>query len=155
MNEKTEQGADGAQELRKYQRAIKIPKKHAEEQMQLLLDYYDVDRDFIVEDALLPIDACIMTMIKGITRGRLSVVDGDDGPVIHQRLENPAGDMELIKYRSAGSRVTRALKNVTDDDNRIDAVLGALSGVAPDEFADLHHVDRNTAVATGNFFLFV
>jgi hypothetical protein len=155
MNEKKEQGATGSQELRKYQRKVKIPKKIAEDQVQMLLDYYDVDRDYIVEEARMPVDACILSMIKGITRGRLSVVDTDEGPIIKQYFEKPVLGNDVLTYRSAGSRVTKALKNVGDDDSRVNAVLGALSGVDPDEFGNLHHVDRNTAVATGNFFLFV
>jgi hypothetical protein len=155
MNEKKEQGAAGTQELRKYQRKVKIPKQIAEDQVQMLLDYYDCDDDFIVDTLRDPLQMCILGMIKAVTRGRLSVEDRDGGPHIIQILETPAAGVERITYRPAGSRLTKALKIVGKEDSRINAVLGALSGMGPDEFDALDTVDRDTAEAVGNYFLSV
>jgi hypothetical protein len=141
--------------LRKYERPTPIPRRHADEQMQILLDYYDVDRDFIIDSMKDPLDNCIMGMLKSITRGRLTVVDKEGGPHIVQKLEKPVPGMETITYRPPGSKLAVALKNVSKDESRLLGALGALSGNAPDEFDELDHTDRQTAEDVGNYFLFV
>lgn len=142
---------------RHFHRKDVIPRKVAEEQVQLLNDFYDVDFEYLLPAAKTIVEVQTLAITKHIVKGRISIEATGDGLKISQILEKPIGGTKRISYKEAGTMVQIALNRASEGTGEVAAVLGVLSELGSDFFSSekMSPVDWATAENLGKYFLYV
>lgn len=137
----------------------KIPKENAEDQVQLFLDYYDIDPE---EDAankahMESMKASIKKLVKHVARGRLEISQGKDGIEITQFIQFPINDVSELKYKVLTGRNKGQMKNADEADQhgKIYSLVGSLTNWTGDSIAKLQGVDISVVECLGVLFLVV
>jgi len=146
---------------------IVISKETAEEQVELMLDYYDIDlvEDFDEsEDSQEGRGAALRSyqqLVKDTMKGRLSFVLNDENDlIITQKLRFPiksANGLEQIVYKPVTGRSKTAMKAASTNDHagKLYAFLGGVSGQGSQVIQELKATDLKTAECLGLIFLAV
>jgi len=138
----------------KYKRENRISRELAQEQLDLLNEYYDVDPEYMTEMVGNAVKQQSLGILKSIVRGRLSIDATEEGLLITQYLEKPVGDISEVVYGEMGSIAMKAVDRAKTNVDKIYALVGALTKQPPKLFSDqMSHVDRSTAEDIGNYFL--
>lgn len=132
---------------------LDINNESVNEQIKMLIDYYDIDIEAVKEETKLPVKLTIDRIKKYISRGRLEVYDGDDGVMIRQRLYKPIRGKEIIEYDPISSKANSAVDIVdrSETERRKRVFLGALSNQGPDLF-NMKGRDEMVSDAVYSFF---
>ncbi len=132
-----------------------IQKKDAQAQLKLLTDFYDIDMDFIPADAQTGMELCTLGILKHIMRGRLEIKEENGRVIVVQNLVYPVGDLKQLKYKNLGG-IARLESDKGDKQNeKVNYLLGSLSGGGPAEIEKLDGVDRGAAECVANLFFVV
>lgn len=133
-----------------------LSKEVAEEQLDSLFEYYEIDFDEIPKSQEEGMNAIYDRLVKAIRMGRLEIII-EDGIKCIQTLKNSKGDSPVtITYREIDGRAKTAMGTKSDKDGngRIYAVMGALSdGEA--SILKLKGVDISLVENLGAVFLLV
>jgi hypothetical protein len=138
-----------------------ISEEKSREQLDLLLDYYDLDlaKDLAVEGDKgdRAAEALERKLLQAVQRGRLEIAeDPDEGLVISQHLRRPVkGVPNPLIYKEITGRAKTAMGKSTDNHARIYALLGSLSGEGGAAIMRLRGVDMSLAEVLGAVFLMV
>lgn len=128
-----------------------ISEESATEQIGIMLDYYDIDPDFLPDEQRKIVEAYTRKLIKAIMKGRFEITEKDGRPVMTQHLES--GTTIVYKTIKGSNREELAKVKEGNHYGKIYALLGAMSGVGKDAFSNLEGTDLLTAEAFGMLFL--
>lgn len=133
----------------------KISSAVAQQQLDELLNYYEIDKESFLDDNQANIfDQTCGRLKKAIMKGRLSI-NNEDGIKVKQLLKNSyGGDIDSLNYAVlAGKHKTSMGKHKdTAHYSRMYALLGSLVGMS-DVIKKLEGVDLSTAECLGFLFL--
>lgn len=123
----------------------KLSEESANDQMEVLLDYYDVDEsEFDDDDKRANFKDTVKKLVKHIRRGRVVIeLDGDNLKVM-QFLKFSSGDSNEVSYV-----VIKAQHKVASDAagdkkyTRIPALMGSLSGLGERAIKQFKGVDMS------------
>lgn len=134
----------------------KISKEVAAQQLQELLDYYELDEDcFVDEDQSNVYLRTCERLKKAIMRGRLSITN-EDGIKIKQILKNSYdGDIKEFDYSELAGKHKLSMGKKKDGDHygRMYALIGSLTGMGEAAIGKLKGPDLSTAECLGFLFL--
>ena len=143
-----------------------LSKEAATEQVQLLLDYYDIDfnTDFEDEDGSEDSKRAALRahrqLVKDTMKGHLDFHEDEKGGLlVTQILKHPlsTGDVERITYHPVTGRAKTAMRSASSNDlhGKMYAFLGGLSKQGKVVIESLQGTDLKTAEALGLLFLAV
>jgi hypothetical protein len=139
-----------------------ISEELAEEQLELLFDYYDLDIDDYSDieiDGSRPDVALKVSkkkLIKSIRKGRLEISsDSDNGLSVVQKLVGKYKDRTELKYKPLTGRAKTEQSKFKGDDHhgRMYAMLGVMCGQGASAILSLEGPDLSTAECLGGLFL--
>lgn len=139
-----------------------ISEETAQEQLDFLLDYYDIDIEDTEGDGSLPIalKASCRKLKRAIKKGRIEIGEENNSLVVYQNLVKPiesknGNAFERIRYREVDGRSKTNMKGHQDTDyhGRMYAFLGGLSGESSTFIEKLKGVDLSIAECLGSIFL--
>jgi len=143
-----------------------LSEETAREQVQTMLDYYDIDFDVDFEDDDGSGDSkraalrAHRHLIKETMRGRLDFEEDESGNLlITQHLKHPLlkNDISKIVYRPVTGRAKTAMRAAGQNDlhGKIYAFLGGLTGQGKTVIEAMQGTDLRTAENLGLLFLAV
>jgi len=139
--------------MSKFKRKNKLTRELAEPQIELLNEFYDVDLDFMTESVRAIVESHLLTLLKYIVRGYISIDEAGDGIKITQFLVDSKIEKSTIEYAVVDGLVLTALERATGSERPF-AVAGALSKIDPDTLRNLGFIDRAVTEAIGSYFLY-
>ena len=134
----------------------KISLEVAENQVQELFDYYDIDVDDIDdEDQKSNLFTARKKAIRAVQQGRLIIEEKEGSLKVTQVLSKPPGDIDRLEYREIDGKSKIGLKNKKKNDGfgRIYTLLGSLAGLSETAIAALKGKDMGLAESLGLIFL--
>lgn len=128
----------------------------AQEQVQILLDYYDIEAD---TEELEPaqkkaISSSISKIKRGIMNGIIEIT-GDNGLKITQMLQNPPGDVSTLEYGRVSGKSRVSMKDGGSEYERCYQLVGSVTGVGAKAIQNLDIRDLKYCEALGVLFLSV
>lgn len=139
----------------------KINPEAAQQQVDLFLDYYEVELDDFEDKKVLNAIKTAMNKIKkAVMRCRIEIKLENNSLVILQTLKHPfdrtnASRMETIKYKSLRGQAKTRLKycDENDDYGKVYALMGGLCGEPDSTMQMLEGVDLTVVEAISSIFL--
>ncbi len=136
-----------------------ISKEMAAEQLEVLMEYYDIDKDDIeIEEGTEAVQTLMNGLVRAIRKGRLEIkVDADNKLVVTQHLQHPPGDIDSINYNIVGQKARLAMDRVksTKEQERMCAFMGSLSGFGSQGVSGLVAADMGTMSRLATLFSMV
>lgn len=130
-----------------------ISEESAREQVEILLDFYDIDPEHLPSDQANIVNTCVRKLTKSIMAGRLEVTkDENNRPNVTQSTSSG----EEISYRVLSGKHREETSKVEKENNhygKIYAMLGSMSGLGRSAISQLEGPDLTTAEALGLLFL--
>jgi len=141
--------------------SLKLSQEVAEEQINLLLEYYDIDLEDpnLDEDEIRGIKSAARKLTRAVRRGGVEIKDEDDGLAVYVHLRHPPkGTDESIRFREVDGKAKVAMKDVksaTDHHGRLYKMMANLSGesLSYPKLIALKGVDLATVECLGLLFL--
>lgn len=136
-----------------------ISEENAQEQIEALFDYYDIDLDDYTglqikgTETKKALEVSKKKLIKAIKKGRLEISNGEDGFIITQTLRGNYSSLKELKYKPISGRAKVAMDKYEGDDARMYGLLAVLSGTEAGQIQALTGPDLSTAECLGGFFL--
>ena len=125
-----------------------LSEESAAEQIDLFMEYYEVDLEDIPEALADGVAAAKAKVEKAIRKGRVEIRDGE-GLEIMQKING--GKSEVV-YGELTGKAKIAMGDKTDY-GKIYALLGALAGIGETAIQKLRGADLSTAECIGMLFL--
>lgn len=141
--------------MSKFKRKVVITKDLAMKQVEMFLEFYDIDTDFVVDRLKVAIEGNALGMVKAITRGRLSIEEDGEGIKVIQILKNEVAGKSRITYRELDNVAQAASRRGETLTEALFFMLAALGTVPDDVYDEMHPEDRTVAKDVGNLFLTV
>jgi hypothetical protein len=132
-----------------------ISREAAEQQWQRFAAFYDIDEEFMPQDSKAQFDNLKMHFAKSVCRGRLEVVDGDEGVIVRQHLKNATGQLKVLEYGVLSATAKVEMDKGNGRHQMIQYLLASLSGHPFVTLTKLTGVDQSTAEVVGMLFLSV
>jgi hypothetical protein len=136
-----------------------ISEDSAAEQLEILMDYYDIDKnDLENEEGPEAVQTLMNGLVRAIRNGRLEIkVDSDQKLIVTQHLKHPPGDIETIDYNIVGQKARLAMDRVksTKEQERMCAFMGSLSGLGVQGVSSLVGKDMGTMNRLATLFSMV
>ena len=136
-----------------------ISKESAKEQLEILMEYYDIDKnDLENEEGPEAVQTLMNGLIRAIKNGRLEIkVDSDQKLIVTQHLQHPPGDITDINYNIVGQKARLAMDRVksTKEQERMCAFMGSLSGLGSTGIGSLVATDMGTMNRLATLFSMV
>lgn len=137
---------------------IIISEEVARDQIQQLLDYYDIDQnDIVVDQGPEAVETVLNRLIRAIRKGYLEVsISGDTIKVI-QHLQKPMGDVSTIEYSELMAKHKLAMDGIGDNKGnaRMHALMASLASVPAESFRGLKGVDLSVMERLAVLFMVV
>lgn len=133
-----------------------ISEEAAEEQVKLLLSFYDIYLEDMHEDAAAGVDGAIKKIERAIRRGSVSIELDAGSLVVKQNLDHaPEGVEATLRYGEVGGRAKKAMRVCKDGDTygRIYVLMAALCGLEESKFLSLRGKDLGIVHSLGLLFL--
>ncbi len=135
----------------------KLSKEDAETQLQILLDYYEIDiEDVKVTDAKNGLEQTIDKTIKHIRRGRLEITMGDKLSVIQTMQQGKGGETsEKIPYGILKGESKIAMKDKKGEDfhGRLYVMMASLGNINENDIKKFEGLDLSVVECLGALFL--
>lgn len=122
-----------------------ISLESAERQMDELLDYYEIEKEHIVnEHGKDAIQTIYNRLVGSIQNGRLEIKQTEEGLLIIQHLKHAPGDVSSITYHEITAEAKLAMDGHGDNKGftKMHALMGALSKLGPSAMKQLRGVDQ-------------
>lgn len=131
-----------------------LSEEAAQEQLERILDFYEIDRADLPEDQKVAYDSSTKGILKGFRLGRLDIIENDKGFQIKQILRSPPGDINEIVYGEIGARAKRSMDGIKVDNQyrRMYTFLGSASGLGCKAIESLKGADLSLAESLAIFF---
>lgn len=139
--------------MSKFKRKNEVTRELADEQVEMLNEFYDVDMDFVVPAIQPVLQQHLLGITKAIVRGRLSIDEVEGGIKLTQFLK----DGQQIVYAPLDASITDAADRFKDPESRVRALMAAASKghLTVAEIKDLCMEDQAVVDDLGNYFLFL
>ena len=125
----------------------------AREQMQTLLDSYDIDaKDLAIENGPVWVATVVNRLVRAIRPGHVEILDG--GQVRHN-LVVPMGDVTSITYRRLNGIAMKERDKVKEAFDKDCAFMGSLGNMLPGAMSKLDAVDISIFQRIGQLFMVV
>lgn len=138
---------------------ILISEESASEQLTVLMDYYDIDKnDIEIEEGPEAVQTLMNGLARAVRKGRLEIkVDSDGKLAVTQHLKHPPGDIDIINYNIVGQKARLAMDRVksTKEQERMCAFMGSLSGLGATGIGSLVAADMGTMNRLATLFSMV
>ena len=136
-----------------------ISEDSAKEQLEILMEYYDIDKDDIeIEEGPEAVQTLMNGLVRAIRKGRLQIkVDSDRKLLVTQHLKHAPGDIDTIDYSIVGQKARLAMDRVksTKEQERMCAFMGSLSGLGVQGVSSLVGADMGTMNRLATLFSMV
>lgn len=137
----------------------KISEESAVEQLDILLEFYDIDKnDIEIEEGPEAVQTLMNGLIRAIRKGRLEIkVDSDGKLLVTQHLQHAPGDIDVVDYNIVGQKARLAMDRVksTKEQERMCAFMGSLSGLGIQGVSNLVGADMGTMNRLATLFSMV
>ena len=141
------------------QKVLVISEESAADQLALLMEFYDIDKnDIEIEEGPEAVQTLMNGLARAIRKGRLEVtVDTDGKLVVTQHLKHPPGDIDIINYNIVGQKARLAMDRVksSKEQERMCAFMGSLSGLGSTGIGSLVAADMGTMNRLATLFSMV
>ena len=138
---------------------IVISEEAAKDQLGVLLDYYDIDKnDIEIEQGPEALQTLMNGLVRAIRKGRLEIsVGGENKLIVVQHLKFPPGDVTEIPYGIVGQKAKMAMDRVkaSKEQERKCAFMSSLAGLAPGGVDKFVAVDMGTMDRLATLFSMV
>ena len=136
-----------------------ISEESAKEQLDILMDYYDIDKDDLEnEEGPEAVQTLMNGLVRAIKNGRLEIkVDSELKLVVTQHLKHAPGDIDTVDYNIVGQKARLAMDRVksTKEQERMCAFMGSLSGLGVQGVSSLVGKDMGTMNRLATLFSMV
>jgi hypothetical protein len=131
----------------------KLSEESAREQMQNLLDSYDINKDDLeIENGPEWIASVINRIVRAIRAGHVEILD--NGEVTHN-LVTPKGDISSITYRRMNGIAMKERGKAKGTFEKDCALMGSLGNIPPNAMAKLDMVDISIFQRLGQLFMVI
>lgn len=134
----------------------KIAAEPAQEQLELLLDFYDIEvpGDGELDDVQKAAKTSIKKLKRYIRMGLVEITEAD-GLTVIQHLKHSKGDTKTITYGVCDGKAKMAMAKAGEKDHsgKIYQLMGSLSNLSADSLSRLIAVDSNVVECLGAVFL--
>lgn len=129
-----------------------ISEEVAQDQLSILVDFYDIDVEEDNDDPSKK--AARNRILRAIRQGKLTITP-QDGLTITQILQNPPGNVSEINYRIIKGADRARMEKIAGDAayERIYALAGLASGIGAKAIKSLYGADLAIAEALARVFL--
>ena len=139
---------------------VKLPKEDAIKQVDLFLDYYDIEPEIDAEDSThrAQLLNSVQRLTKHVMKGRVEITENDKGDIeILQILKRPINDVSQLTYKVLGGVAKQEIKHTDDKDpmGKVYAIMGSLSEWPGRKIAQLKSVDMSAVECIGALLLVV
>jgi len=141
----------------------KLSKETATEQLEILLDYYDIDDSDFIDDETGEVSPAVASikrkLIKALSKGRLELEFDDNGQFtgyVFQHLEGTYKKLESpVKYKKLGGAAKVATKEAGENNKygKVYALMGSLCGFGSAAMIKLDGPDSLAMENLGLLFL--
>ncbi len=134
----------------------KVSEEVAEEQLEIFMDYYDIDIESIDHKEIQAgLKLSASKAMRAIRKGKLSIELDGDAIKVTQTFRNKEGVDDTIDYAVIAGRHKVAMKDKTDTDNygKIYALMGSLSGLGEKAIQSLKGADIGLVESLGGLYL--
>ena len=136
-----------------------LSEEAAKDQLEILLDYYDIDKnDIEIEQGPEALQTLMNGLVRAIRKGRLEISLGEESKmVVTQNLKFPPGDAKEIIYGIVGQKAKMAMDRVKSsrEQERKCAFMSSLAGLAPGGVDKFVAVDMGTMDRLATLFSMV
>ena len=140
-------------------RVLVISEEIAAEQLAVLMEYYDIDKnDIEIEEGPEAVQTLMNGLVRAIRKGRLEIkLDSDGKLIVTQHLKHPPGEIDSINYNVVGQKARLAMDRVknTKEQERMCAFMGSLSGLGSTGIGSLVAADMGTMNRLATLFSMV
>ena len=138
---------------------ILISEDSAIEQLDILMEFYDIDKnDIEIEEGVEAVQTLMNGLVRAIRKGRLEIkLDSDQKLIVTQHLKHPPGDIADVDYSVVGQKARLAMDRVksTKEQERMCAFMGSLSGLGVQGVSGLVGADMGTMNRLATLFSMV
>ena len=138
---------------------ILISEDSAIEQLDILMEFYDIDKnDIEIEEGVEAVQTLMNGLVRAIRKGRLEIkLDSDGKLLVTQHLKHPPGDIADVDYSVVGQKARLAMDRVksTKEQERMCAFMGSLSGLGVQGVSGLVGADMGTMNRLATLFSMV
>ena len=129
----------------------KIPEDAAQKQVDILIDYYELDDEKELIKLVRP------DLIKHVMRGRIEISMGDNNRLaVRQTFKFPVGESEGLDYKVINGVSKKQMKASSKSDHeKMYSLMGSLAGVSGESISRLEGVDLSAMECLANLFLSV
>ena len=136
-----------------------ISEESAIEQLEVLMEFYDIDKnDIEIEEGPEAVQTLMNGLIRAIRKGRLVIkLDSDQKLVVTQHLQHAPGDIAVVDYSVVGQKARLAMDRIksTKEQERMCAFMGSLSGLGVQGVSGLVGADMGTMNRLATLFSMV
>lgn len=141
------------EEQKRTDKEYKISEEIAREQMQNLLDSYDIDADdLVIENGPEWVATVINRIVRAIRSGNVEILS--NGEVKHN-LVYPKGDVESITYRRVNGIAMKARDKAKGNFEKDCAFMGSLGNMPNTAMSSMDPVDISIFQRIGQLFMVV
>lgn len=127
-----------------------IPEEAAKAQVDILIEYYDIDREKELPKSAIP------DLERHIMRGRVTIELVDDELKVYQNFKKPINETTGLEYKEISGMNKKQMKSAAKSHiEQVHSLMASLSGGGADKIARLSGVDMSAMEALGNLFLSV
>ena len=133
-----------------------ISRESAEAQVKILWDAYDIDMEYIPSDSHKAMENGMLALTKHVARGRIEIVKEGSNVLIKQNIQNVFDEkMKSLTYKQLSTLAKMEADKGEKATERINYLLGSLSGVGPAPLEKMTGIDTTVAECVGNFLFVV
>lgn len=130
----------------------KLSEEAAQEQLDSLLDYYEIELEDLPEAQRQAVKASVRKLVKAIRIGRLEIdFDGNGAVVVRQNIR--AGEPLTYREIDGKAKVAMGNKEANDSYGRAYALMGSLCGLGETAISQLKGPDLSLVETLGVVFL--
>jgi hypothetical protein len=135
------------------QKEYKLSEEAARDQMQTLMDSYDIDQnDLVVDQGPEAVETILNRLVRAIRSGTIEILDGG---VVKHNLHVPMGETDSITYGRLNGLAMKARDKAKGGFEKDCALMGSLGNVPANAMAKLDPVDISIFQRLGTLFMVV
>jgi len=131
---------------------IKISSEVAQDQLDIMIDYYEIDIDIMSESIRENVAFALEKIKQAIKKGRVEITNDKDLKII-QKLKTPINDVTEIVYGPATAKSKLQIKDKDDQYKKVYKLMASVSGEQSASIFKLSLVDASILECLGLVFL--
>jgi len=135
------------------EKKIQLSEESAKAQLQIFLDYYELDLEDEDKDMKRSMDMFSGKLIRAIMKGRLEFSLNESDRLVITQILKDSKEKFTYKVIDGESKLAMRKYDVNDADGKMFALMGYLSGEGYDIMKKLESVDLSTMQAIAIFLM--